>query len=143
MGGIGEIGVAAGKSFGVLAFTRRANESLLACDLFTAGYEKDNCPEVNMPMFTNLLEYLHIPLDDVSILRRNSLSLIDRDLFRYGGFHGSDTGGGYKLFHVDGGHYAEAALNDINIAACALVPGGVLLVDDLHNLRWPGVQEAF
>merc|ERR1712107_907052 len=50
--------------------------------------------------------------------------------------------GGYRMFHVDGGHYVEASLHDLNIAACSIVPGGVVLVDDLHNLRWPGVQEG-
>merc|ERR1719353_1524350 len=49
---------------------------------------------------------------------------------------------GFRLFHVDGGHFTEATLHDLNVAACSLVPGGVVLVDDLHNLNWPGVQEG-
>eukprot|EP00928_Gymnodinium_smaydae_P042602 TRINITY_DN28659_c0_g1_i1.p1 TRINITY_DN28659_c0_g1~~TRINITY_DN28659_c0_g1_i1.p1 ORF type:complete len:324 (+),score=62.14 TRINITY_DN28659_c0_g1_i1:126-1097(+) len=167
-GALGEVGVAAGKSFAVLAFARRANESLVACDLFHTGLEKDNVPEVNLPMFVNLLEYLRIPKEDVHIVKQSSLTLSDVDLVslarrRPGVLTGSAAAmeplplyqllsapplrvpgnGGYRMFHVDGGHYLEAALSDLSMAACALVPGGVVLVDDLHNLRWPGVQEAF
>jgi len=142
-GAIGEIGIAGGKSFAALAFTRRQGEGLLACDLFAVGIEQDNVPDANLPVFLDLLNDLYIPQDDVAILKQSSLQLSDSDLVRIvlrrsGGEHD-----GYRLFHVDGGHYLEATLHDINIAACALVPGGVLLVDDLHNLGYPGVQEAF
>ncbi|CAE8637228.1 unnamed protein product, partial [Polarella glacialis] len=160
-GAIGEIGVAAGKSFTVLAFTRRANESMLACDLFAPGVELDNVPEANVPMFLDLLDFVNLPKDHVSILRRSSLQLTDLDLLAVAGgagekgvsngtiYHSLQVSGGpvgfpgFRLFHVDGAHYAEATLSDLNIAACSLVPGGIVLVDDMHNLRWPGVQEGF
>ncbi|CAK0887948.1 unnamed protein product [Prorocentrum cordatum] len=114
-GAIGEIGVAAGKSFAALAFARRGNESLLACDLFKTGIERDNVPEVNLPMFLNLLGYLRIPQRDVQVVRRSSLGLLDVDLALRAG-----KDGGFRLFHVDGAHYAEATLSDLTIAACAL-----------------------
>lgn len=143
-GAIGEVGVAAGKSFAALAFTRRKNESLLACDIFSLGIEHDNVPDANLPMFLHTLETLQIPADDVTILKQSSLELTDLDFTSLiGGKKLRKQEVGYRLFHVDGGHYAEAAFHDINVAACALVPGGIILVDDLHNLRWPGVQEGF
>eukprot|EP00413_Alexandrium_margalefii_P004794 CAMPEP_0204517586 /NCGR_PEP_ID=MMETSP0661-20131031/3748_1 /ASSEMBLY_ACC=CAM_ASM_000606 /TAXON_ID=109239 /ORGANISM="Alexandrium margalefi, Strain AMGDE01CS-322" /LENGTH=294 /DNA_ID=CAMNT_0051522991 /DNA_START=71 /DNA_END=955 /DNA_ORIENTATION=- len=144
-GAIGEIGVAGGKSFAVLAFTRRANEHIVACDLFRTGYEKDNVPDANLPLFLDTLEQLRIPEADVVVLRQSSLQLRDRDLVGLAAGRRRARGrvGGFRMFHVDGGHYAEAALHDINSAACALVPGGIVLVDDLHNMGWPGVQEGF
>lgn len=151
-GAIGEIGVAAGKSFAALAFTRRHNESLLALDMFSAGnvvagQEKDNVAEANLPMFLDLLDFVHIPPDDVRILKQSSLQITDTNLVNLAAgrtaWERATRTMGFRLFHVDGGHFAEATLHDLNIAACSLVPGGVVLVDDLHNLRWPGVQEGF
>jgi len=143
-GAIGEIGVAGGKSF-AMAFTRRPGEALVACDLFSTGIERDNVPDANLPMFLDLLDTLQIPKDDVRILKQSSLQLNDADLVNLycGPKFGGPKVGGFRLFHVDGGHYAEAAFNDLNAAACALVPGGVVLVDDLHNFGFPGVQEGF
>lgn len=151
LGAIGEIGVAGGKSFAALAFTRRENEALVACDLFAMGIEKDNVPDANLPLFLDVLESVNIPAEDVQILQQSSLQLRDCDLVglalgrrRSSGVLASpERVGPFRLFHVDGGHYAEAALHDLNSAACALVPGGVVLVDDLHNMGWPGVQEGF
>lgn len=147
-GAIGEIGVAAGKSFAGLAFTRRENESLLALDLFSsgkvvAGQEKDNVAEANLPMFLDLLDFINISHTDVRILKQSSLQITDENLVSLTADHGQKPVMGFRLFHVDGGHFTEATLHDLNIAACSLVPGGVVLVDDLHNLRWPGVQEGF
>mmetsp|Transcript_80912 Transcript_80912/g.182559 ORF Transcript_80912/g.182559 Transcript_80912/m.182559 type:complete len:328 (+) Transcript_80912:49-1032(+) len=144
-GAIGEIGVAGGKSFAAMAFTRQEGENLLACDLFSTGIEKDNVPDANLPLFLNTLDALRIPEEDVVILKQSSLQLSDDNLVNLGVGRRRTRGkvGAFRLFHVDGGHYAEAAFHDINSAACSLVPGGVLLVDDLHNMGWPGVQEGF
>lgn len=38
---------------------------------------------------------------------------------------------GLDLFHVDGDHYFEGCLHDMQLAAKALKPGGVMLVDDI------------
>lgn len=144
-GAIGEIGVASGKSFAALAFTRRGDEPLVACDLFSMGIETDNVPDVNLPLFLDVLDSVNIPVEDVQILQQSSLQLRDSDLIALAASRrrSQQRVGPFRLFHVDGGHYAEAALHDLNSAACSLVPGGVVLVDDLHNMGWPGVQEGF
>lgn len=144
-GAIGEIGVAGGKSFAGMAFTRREGEPLVACDLFAMGKERDNVADANLPLFLDVLESLSIPEEDVVIVRQSSLQLQDEHLVNLASSRRriSSRVGPFRLFHVDGGHYAEAALHDLNNAACTLVPGGVILVDDLHNMGWPGVQEGF
>lgn len=38
---------------------------------------------------------------------------------------------GLDLFHVDGDHYFEGCLHDMQLAAKALKPGGIMLVDDI------------
>eukprot|EP00971_Amphidinium_carterae_P246214 4889955-Amphidinium_carterae.1 len=48
----------------------------------------------------------------------------------------------FRLFHIDGAHYLEAALHDITTVACSMVQGGVVLIDDVHNFGWPGVQDC-
>eukprot|EP00931_Biecheleriopsis_adriatica_P122142 TRINITY_DN97156_c0_g1_i1.p1 TRINITY_DN97156_c0_g1~~TRINITY_DN97156_c0_g1_i1.p1 ORF type:complete len:230 (+),score=39.75 TRINITY_DN97156_c0_g1_i1:34-690(+) len=128
-----------------MAFTRQEGENMLACDLFRTGLEKDNVPDANLPLFLDVLEDLRIPAEDVTILRQSSLQLSDSNLLSLavGRRRATSRMGPFRLFHVDGGHYAEAAFHDLNAAACALVPGGVVLVDDLHNLGYPGVQGAF
>ncbi|CAM1343804.1 class I SAM-dependent methyltransferase [Tenacibaculum amylolyticum] len=48
----------------------------------------------------------------------------------------------YRLFHVDGGHHANEALEDLEIAKKMLVDGGLIIVDDPFREDWPGVTEA-
>ena len=33
-------------------------------------------------------------------------------------------------------------MHDLALAACTLARGGLMLIDDLHNPAWPGVQEG-
>jgi len=52
------------------------------------------------------------------------------------------AGGAYRLISIDGGHTAETTAHDVAIAAEALAPGGVIILDDCFNEMWPGVSEG-
>eukprot|EP00929_Paragymnodinium_shiwhaense_P107416 TRINITY_DN73509_c0_g1_i1.p1 TRINITY_DN73509_c0_g1~~TRINITY_DN73509_c0_g1_i1.p1 ORF type:complete len:339 (-),score=55.11 TRINITY_DN73509_c0_g1_i1:74-1090(-) len=146
-GTIGEIGVAAGKSFVTLAFTRRSAEPLFVCDLFAGSghpdvekagieVEQDNAAMANLPMFMDTLQFAGIDGTAVQVHDGPSFELSDTSLFRRGLVP-------FRLFHVDGGHFVEAALHDLRVAACTIAPGGIIMLDDLNNGIFPGVQEAF
>lgn len=146
-GTIGEIGVAAGKSFATLALTRRAGEPLFACDIFAgAGHpseekegvkvEEDNAAMANLPMFLDTLAYVGMNPGHVLVHDGASFELTDTYLFGRGIPP-------FRIIHIDGGHFMEATLHDLRVAACTLAPGGVIMVDDLNNGIFPGVQEGF
>eukprot|EP00927_Polykrikos_kofoidii_P066823 TRINITY_DN62384_c0_g1_i1.p1 TRINITY_DN62384_c0_g1~~TRINITY_DN62384_c0_g1_i1.p1 ORF type:complete len:369 (+),score=41.65 TRINITY_DN62384_c0_g1_i1:91-1107(+) len=145
-GAIGEIGVAAGKSFVTLAFTRRSREPLFVCDIFAGlGHpnaekegvevEQDNAAMANLPMFLDTLAFAGIDDRDVAVHSGASFELTDMELHR--------RAGPFRLLHIDGGHYFEATLHDLRIAACSMVPGGIIMLDDLNSGIFPGVQQAF
>jgi len=55
----------------------------------------------------------------------------------------ADTTDACRFFHIDGGHWPEIVLSDLATAERALVPEGVVAVDDVFNPNWPGVGEGF
>ena len=48
--------------------------------------------------------------------------------------------GRVRLFSVDGGHTAHLTLNDLNLAQDCLADGGIVILDDYFNSRWPDVS---
>ena len=46
------------------------------------------------------------------------------------------------MLSVDSGHSLETTLHDVNMAACTVRDGGIVIVDDWFNQEWTGVQEA-
>jgi len=54
-----------------------------------------------------------------------------------------DTTTRCRFFHVDGGHRPEDVMSDLATAERALLPDGVVALDDLFNPNWPGVSEGF
>lgn len=48
-------------------------------------------------------------------------------------------GGPVQLFSVDGGHTRGIVRSDMTLAAMSLVPGGIIIADDVFNDQWPGV----
>ncbi len=53
-----------------------------------------------------------------------------------------DTGGPIRFFSVDGGHTREIVRSDMALAASSIVPGGVIIADDVFNDQWPGVIQG-
>jgi hypothetical protein len=48
----------------------------------------------------------------------------------------------FRMFSVDGGHSTETTLHDMMLASCLLRDGGIMILDDVINPAWLGVQEA-
>jgi hypothetical protein len=69
------------------------------------------------------------------IVKRNSLEVTADHLLEW-------AGGSCRLFSVDGGHSMEVALHDLRLAHSVKVEGGVVMVDDYFDPKFPGVSEA-
>ena len=126
-GNICEIGLYFGKYFIFLNLIKRINEKVIGIDLFEiSDWEKQ--------FYDNLGAW---PRDDGDpmIIRRNSLEVNAKELLEW-------AGGPYRLFSVDGGHSCEVALNDLRLAHEVIADGGVIMVDDYFDPKFPGVSEA-
>lgn len=49
---------------------------------------------------------------------------------------------GYTVISIDGAHDRDSAFHDMTEAAKCLSPDGIMVIDDVFNPHWPGVQVA-
>lgn len=131
-GDIFEIGVHHGKSAVVLAgLVRHGQERLTVCDVFGAQQgNPSRSGEGVRAIFEKNMAALH-PKGGIRILEMPSQEL-----------RASDIGSVYRLFHIDGGHNADEAFADLELAAGVLHNRGAIVVDDPLRIEWPGVAEA-
>lgn len=127
-GNLFEIGVHHGKTAIFLARMRRSSEMLGVCDVFDQQeLNVDRSGEGNRAIFER-----NLAGHELRVFAKLSSELTV-----------GDTTSSCRFFHIDGGHRAEDVMNDLEIAARALLPDGVVAVDDLFNPNWPGVGEGF
>jgi hypothetical protein len=127
-----EIGVHRGRSAILLSHLVQPGESLGICDLFgeqTANLSRSGSGdrakfETNMRRFAAPAATLRVFAKPSSLLSP------------------AEIGDRCRFFHVDGGHNADEALGDLELAAACLVADGVIVVDDPFRGEWPGVTEA-
>ncbi|MBT8145930.1 MAG: class I SAM-dependent methyltransferase [Gammaproteobacteria bacterium] len=127
-----EIGSYHGRSTSLMATFLQPDEKIVVCDAFESGTE-DNYPD--KPSVETLLRNIRRltpDLGDKQIVVHqclsNDLRLASTDTFRF--------------VHIDGGHSAEQVYFDLKLCASHTMTGGVIVVDDYHNRRWPGVTEG-
>lgn len=132
-GGVAEIGVHHGKLLLLLALLARPEEGVVAVDLFERQHlNRDSSGRGDLGILrANLARVLPEP-DLVAIVAADSTELRGRDLVEA-------ADGSLRLVSVDGGHTEEVVRHDLATAAEALRPGGVVLLDDFFNPRFPGV----
>ena len=133
-GNLFEIGVHHGKSTVLLARSLRGEERLGVCDIFEdQGLNRDASGKGDRDIFTSHMRVLgKIAESDIRIFSKSSEALSV-----------ADTTDSCRFFHIDGGHWPEIVLTDLVTADKALLPGGVVAVDDVFNPSWPGVGEGF
>jgi predicted O-methyltransferase YrrM len=80
-----------------------------------------------------------------------ALALLDDALQARATFHERDSAapelapleaGRYRWIHIDAGHLREQVAGDLARFAPALQEDGLLVLDDVFEIRWPGVTEA-
>lgn len=132
-GSLLEIGVHHGRSAILLALLAGRGETTVLVDLFER--QGENIDRSGMGdraiLEANLARWC--PEAQTQIVQANSLDL---------DFGALSLTGGLRLAHIDGGHHIEAVLNDLRKTAAALVPDGILLIDDFLHLHWPEVMEG-
>src|SRR5262245_23230946 len=134
-GGIAEIGVHHGKLFILLYLLSRAPEKALAIDLFGDQHlNVDQSGEGDLGRFQGNLQR-HADNARLVLHQGNSLDLTAADLVRL-------AEGPLRFISVDGGHTAEATAHDLGLAETSLAEGGIVVVDDVFNERWPGVGDG-
>jgi SAM-dependent methyltransferase len=129
-GNLFEIGVHHGKTALFLAQMQAPGETLGVCDVFDQQeLNRDRSGEGNREIFERHMRE-HGASADVFAKLSSALTV-------------HDTTTACRFFHIDGGHRPEDVLNDLQVAERALLPGGVVAVDDVFNPNWPGVSEGF
>lgn len=131
-GNLFEIGVHHGRSAVLLCAMAHGDERVGVCDLF--GDQDENLSgsgSGDRAMFEANMRRIVPDFDRLSVFVKRSSELSPTEIGRP-----------QRLFHVDGGHLREEALNDIELAAGVLHPGGAIVVDDPFRAEWPGVTEA-
>lgn len=131
IGNVAEIGIHHGKSFLLLANGVRADERAIALDVFDDQEKNvDKSGRGDRAIFeANVKKFA--PDANLEILQRSSLDVAP-DQARA-------TFGDVRFFSVDGGHTAEITAHDLRLAEATLVPGGVVMLDDVLNPHWTGV----
>jgi len=139
-GNLFEIGTYHGKSAALLARLQRTGERFGVCDLFGREVDRMQRPQrvVGKPATGFLAKFLHN-------LQRFGPSILDVNVFlgASGRLDVADTTDRCRLFHIDGGHEASDVYGDLEVADRALLPDGIVILDDFHNFAWPGVAEGF
>lgn len=131
LGDVAEIGVHHGKSFLLLANGVRDDEHAVALDVFDdqdknvdqSGLGDRAQLEANVSAWA--------PDADVVVLQRSSLEVGEADA--------ASTFGRVRLMSIDGGHTAAITSHDLRLAEAAVVPDGLVVLDDLLNAHWLGV----
>jgi len=132
-GNLFEIGVHHGKSAVLMARMTRDSESLGVCDVFgEQALNVDRSGEGSLDLFRrNMERFAPAAAPHVRVFAKRS-ELLTPD----------DTTASCRLIHIDGGHRPVDVVNDLRVAERALLPDGVVVVDDAFNPSWPGVGEG-
>ena len=127
-GNLFEIGVHHGKTAMFLARCLRDGEVLAVCDVFEQQeLNRDRSGEGSREIFLR-----NMGACPVRVFAKESARLTP-----------GDTTTECRFLHIDGGHRAADVVNDLGVAERALLPDGVVAVDDVFNPNWPGVSEGF
>jgi hypothetical protein len=127
-----EIGVHHGKSASFLCGLARAGERVGLCDVFEEQTRNlSGSGSGRRALCSENLKRVNPDFDRVDILAMTSFDLTPGQI-----------ASPIRLFHVDGGHFAEEAASDLEFAASVLHPNGAIVLDDPFRIEWPGVTEG-
>jgi hypothetical protein len=136
VGSVAEIGLHHGKSFIPLCLSLQEKEKGYGIDLF-----EDQAKNIDQSGRGSTL-YVNNNLADFGIsperyvLDSRSSELVEpSDII--------DSVGKIRFFSIDGGHWSEIVMNDLNLAQQVMCHGGVIALDDYLRPEWPEVAVGF
>lgn len=136
-GGFAEIGVHHGRFYCALATARESGWRGIAIDIFEDQHlNPDGSGKGSLQIFRSNMQRIGLDLADHTIVQSDS-KIVSADRIR-----AAVGGDGVLVFSVDGAHTVDYTVADLELAARALHPCGVIILDDLLNPRWPGVIEG-
>lgn len=135
-GAIGEIGARRGRLLVTMAGLARRDEGIVAVDPFDPGGPgADALASDALAEFrAHLAHHLAEP-DLVAIVASDSVDLTGRDLV-------DAADGQLRLLSIGGGRSASVIRHDLEIAASALLPGGIVVLDGYLSPTTPEVAAA-
>lgn len=130
-----EIGVHEGLFLSGMSAFSPSSAKLVAVDLFESlqSENEDGSGKGSLEAVKRNLLSLSVDLSGFESITSNSLNLSALSLLEHAP---------YRLFSVDGGHSFETTLNDMVLAAKTVHKYGVIIVDDVVNRHWFGVNDA-
>ncbi|KAG2494487.1 hypothetical protein HYH03_007256 [Edaphochlamys debaryana] len=134
-GSVGEIGTYYGKYFFSIATAALPEEPKVDIDLFEAQHLNVDRSGgfVDSGRFRRHAAALGVA--NLTLLSQDSSTVTINTFVQMGT-------PAFRLFSVDGAHTFEATLRDLQLAACAIKRGGVIVLDDWLNMDWTGVVDA-
>ena len=129
-GHVAEIGAFEGRFFIALAHALKSGEKALGMDIF----EWPN-PEVKDRFEANCARH-GVPPESRITWKVNSGETTAEALL------GKLGGGRVRLFHIDGDHSRAALTKDLELATQVLVPGGLIVLDDMLHPGYPTLMVA-
>lgn len=129
-----EIGVHHGRTLILLALLSRERESVWGIDLFESAQLQNidaSGSGLEAAVRKNLQQ--HAPSIPVNLVACNSFHLSQQNRLAIQGS---------RLVHIDGGHFLEVVLHDLDLAQNILGSGGIIILDDYWHSGFPEVQEA-
>lgn len=137
-GTLAELGVHHGRFTGFLFVTARDTEKLVVADLFLE-LQHQNIDKSGLGDRRRFLEGVKtygLQEEDLHLILSSSTDQIPFDWAARAGFEA------FRMISVDAGHTAELTFNDLELAFCNLLTGGIVILDDFFHSTWPGVTEA-
>lgn len=137
-GSLAELGVHHGRFTGFLFITARTTEKLVVADLFEKLQHQnvDKSGLGDKRRFLQGLQTYGLSQEDLHTLHVGSTDEIPFDWSDKSGFEA------FRMISVDGGHTAALTFNDLQLAFCNLLAGGIVILDDFFHSVWPGVTEG-
>jgi len=135
-GNLCEIGVYHGRSFIPIYLHSRREETVVGIDRFEDAYIIDEQGNTVIPNADEVIRHLEAVRDPSVEL--GAIHFV----------HGSSAAiselphGPHRIVHIDGDHSYEGTRHDLALAEMAIAQGGVILIDDVWNPRWPDVIRA-
>lgn len=131
-GGVGEIGIHHGKLFLLLYLALQPEERAFAIDIFDDQHlNQDASGAGDKAIFLRHLASVGGDAARVAILQRDSTTVRPDEV--------EAAAGPIRFMSVDGGHTQAITFSDLTLAEAVLVDGGLLVLDDVYNGRWPAV----
>ena len=136
-GTVGEVGVHHGLFTVCLYITARKTEKLVAADIFSQQEKNvDKSGNGDLDRFVDAVSRIGLAKSDLFKIHVGSTTELPFDWHQRDGFEP------FRMISVDAGHTSLLTFNDLEVAACNLAKGGIIILDDYFHIHWTGVSEG-